>query len=389
MNDNSRLNRLEDLFNEVSESIGLIKIDHCQKNLESLGQSLNKFFPGTNCNRAIFTYNPDKIPFGLNVMPVLDADDVIRTIQSDYKLIVKNYNIELDSRLFEDDVKLSEDEITALVIHDVAAMVSDSAPAEEVKRALDKYLADNHEVLKLSDSIHYKEILSYGFRDAMRKVTTAFEKAETTENDLTVFELLPPMYAAFFKSGFEKVEKQLLVYNAVANTKFLVLSWVMRLYKDVLHNRIAALHTIAKCMEMTPSQIEKKELSNIARRLNRIDDDSLLESALLIEARNSLYDKLTMPLEKCDDQCSKIKLMVDGCNDDDEAADLTHNINNQLTLIDDYVKNDPTMGKDEYNQWNGMFKDMVRARHQLTGSRATFFAKQQKMLNTWKGQLDQ
>lgn len=388
MNDNSRLDRLNDLFNEVSESISIVKIDHCLKNLDSLRQSLDKFFAGTKCSNIVYTYNPDKIPFGVSVMPIIDADDIIRTIQSDYKLIVKEYNVEIDSRLFEEDVKLSEDEIAALLIHDIAAMVSDSAPAEEVKRALDKYLQDNHEVLKLSDSIHYKEILSYGFRDAMRKVTTAFEKAEVTENDLTVFELVPSM-EGYYKSGFEKVEKQLLVYNAVANTKFLVLSWVMRLYKDVLHNRIAALHTIAKCMEMTPSQLEKKELSNLARRLNRIDDDSLLESTLLTEARKSLYNKLSMPLEKSEDTCNKLKLMVDGCNDDDEAADITHSINNQLTLIDDYVKNDPSMGKDEYKQWNGMFKDMVRARHQLTGSRATFFAKQQKMLNTWKGQADQ
>ena len=388
MNDNSRLDRLNDLFNEVSESISIVKIDHCLKNLDSLRQSLDKFFAGTKCNSVVYTYNPDKIPFGISVMPIVDADDIIRTIQSDYKLIVKEYNVEIDSRLFEEDVKLSEDEIAALLIHDVAAMVFDSAPAEEVKRALDKYLQDNHEVLKLSDSIHYKEILSYGFRDAMRKVTTAFEKAEVTENDLTVFELVPSM-EGYYRSGFEKVEKQLLVYNAVVNTKFLVLSWVMRLYKDVLHNRIAALHTIAKCMEMTSSQLEKKELSNLARRLNRIDDDSLLESTLLTEARKSLYNKISMPLEKSEDTCNKLKLMVDGCNDDDEAADITHSINNQLTLIDDYVKNDPSMGKDEYKQWNGMFKDMVRARHQLTGSRATFFAKQQKMLNTWKGQVDQ
>jgi len=388
MNDNSRLNRLEDLFDEVSESIGMIKIDHSLKNLDSLAQSLNKFFAGTKCNRVIYTYNPDKIPFCVSVMPIVDADDVIRTIQSDYKLIVKEYNVELDSRLFEEDVKLTDDEITALVIHDIAAMTSDSSPAEEVKRALDKYLQDNHEVLKLSDSIHYKEMLSYGFRDAMRKVTTAFEKAETTDTDITLFELLPPTYAGYYRSGFEKVEKQLLVYNAVANTKFLVLSWVMRLYKDVLHNRIAALHTIAKCMEMTPSQLEKKELSNLARRLNRIDDDSLLESTLLTEARNSLYDKLTMPLEKCDDTCSNLKLRVENCDDNDEACDLTHSINGQLSLMDDYVKN-TSMNKNEYNQWNDMFKSLVKARHQLTGSRATFFAKQQKMYNTWKGQVDQ
>jgi hypothetical protein len=322
-------------------------------------------------------------------MPIVDADDIIRTIQSDYKLIVKEYNVEIDSRLFEEDVKLSEDEIAALLIHDIAAMVSDSAPAEEVKRALDKYLQDNHEVLKLSDSIHYKEILSYGFRDAMRKVTTAFEKAEVTENDLTVFELVPSM-EAYYRSGFEKVEKQLLVYNAVANTKFLVLSWVMRLYKDVLHNRIAALHTIAKCMEMTPSQLEKKELSNLARRLNRIDDDSLLESALLQETRGTLYNKLSQPLEVCEDKCNQIKLQVqDSYNEPDVIPDLIHSINNQLTLIDDHVKDDPTIDKHEYKQWNSIFKDMVKARHHLEGSRATFFAKQQKMYNTWKGQLDQ
>jgi hypothetical protein len=159
----------------------------------------------------------------------------------------------------------------------------------------------------------------------------------------------------------------------------------MRLYKDVLHNRIAALRTIAKCMEMTPSQLEKKELSNLARRLNRIDDDSLLESTLLTEARNSLYDKLTVPLEKCDDTCSNLKLRAENCDDNDEACDLTHSINGQLSLMDDYVKN-TSMNKNEYNQWNDMFKSLVKARHQLTGSRATFFAKQRKMYNTWKGQ---
>ena len=82
MNDISRINRIEDLYQEISESIGLVKIDHCQKNLESLAMSLDKFFSGTHCDRVIFTYNPDKLFFGLNAMPIIDADDIIRTIQS-------------------------------------------------------------------------------------------------------------------------------------------------------------------------------------------------------------------------------------------------------------------------------------------------------------------
>ena len=96
-----------------------------------------------------------------------------------------------------------------------------------------------------------------------------------------------------------------------------------------------------------------------------------------------------MPLETCDKNCSLLKLRAENCDDNDEACDITHSINNQLSLIDDYVQNDPTMDKNQYNQWNDMFRTMVKARHQLTGSRATFFAKQRKMLNTWKGQIDQ
>ena len=206
MNDISRINRIEDLYQEISESIGLVKIDHCQKNLESLAMSLDKFFSGTHCDRVIFTYNPDKLFFVLIVMPIIDADDIVRTIHTDFKLIVKTYYLEIDSRLFEDDVSLTDDEITALIMHDVSAMVSDSSPAEEVKRAIDRYLEDNHEVLKLSPSIHYKEILSYGFRDAMRKTTTIFERSQYNENDVTVFEILGPMYAGFFKNAFDKVE---------------------------------------------------------------------------------------------------------------------------------------------------------------------------------------
>ena len=40
-----------------------------------------------------------------------------------------------------------------------------------------------------------------------------------------------------------------------------------------------ALMMIDRCKQLSPSKIEIKELDNIARRLNRIDDDALIESA--------------------------------------------------------------------------------------------------------------
>ena len=384
--------QMQDLYMELENCIDIVKKDPSQKNLRDLQDTLNKFYNDSKCLGVLYTNNIDKLFFGLYVMPNIKADDIIDIITTNKRYIIKEYYVEIDSRLFGADLHLTTSEITALFLHDVGLLVNDSAPCEIVKRAIDKYLEENHEILKLSDSIHYKEILSYGFRDALRKCTTIFEKQKYEPDDQLTDEFIDwSNYEKDIQSAFHKIENMWYNYNRNLDNKFLVLSWVLRVYKDVLHNRILALKTLAKCQQLTSSQIERKELNNMARRLNRIDDDTLLESVVSLTESKSLYNKTSLPLQVCANRCDTICLKsnsIDPEQEPDAVPDLIHTINNNMTMIDDYVFSHQEMRQDVFDQWNSMFKEMAKQRHRLENT-GKMYGKNTRMVNTWKAQKDQ
>ena len=153
------MDRYEDLLNAIDAVKESPTSDHVEELRLGLNKILDTFGDNTKCIGMVYTQNLDKLFFGLYVMPSIPCDTVINIITGDNKYIIKQFYLELDSRLFGLDLALTTPEIAALILHDTMAITGSSAPVEEVKRAIDKYLKDNHEILKLSDSIHYKEIL--------------------------------------------------------------------------------------------------------------------------------------------------------------------------------------------------------------------------------------
>ena len=265
--------KIKDIYDDIEICVQNIQAKPTQANLDDLKDALNKFFPDSVCEGVIWTPNQDKLFFGLYVMPKIEADDVIKAITDDKRYRVSSYYVEIDGKLFGQFLNLNHHEITALILHDVGALINSSAPSEEVVKQIDTYLADNHEVLKLSDLVHYKEMLSFGFRDALRKVTSIFELGKynpSTDTFADFIDWVP--YAQNVINALDKISRMGYNYNREVDTRFVVLSWVMRVYKDVLGYRISAIKTLEKMQELTPSQIEKKELNNFARRINRIDD---------------------------------------------------------------------------------------------------------------------
>lgn len=372
--------RLRDYYCDIEASVSNLKKMPTQENLSELKNSLNRFFNESNCLGVIFTNNFDKLFFGLYVMPKIPADDIVKIISTDIRYIIKDYYVEIDSRLFKEDINLTDSEITALLVHDIAHLVNNSVPCEVVKADIDEYLRKNHEVIKLSDSVHYKEILSFGFRDALRKSTTIFEKKTYVPDDITDEFIDWCTYSHYIENAFSKINKLGLNYNREVDNKFIVLSWVLRLYKDVLHNRIPALKTLERCQELTPSQIERKELNNMARRLSRIDDDMLLEStdynSILSSIRETFVNNKTIYgsyniLEAVKNDIVGLMIEKDECkeNEPDAMPDLLHRINNKMSLIQDYVDSDKSMGKEEYKQWNNMYKELSIMRNQLSNEK--------------------
>ena len=387
------MDRYEDLLNAIDAVKESPTSDHVEELRLGLNKILDTFGDNTKCIGMVYTQNLDKLFFGLYVMPSIPCDTVINIITGDRKYIIKQFYLELDSRLFGLDLALTTPEIAALILHDTMAITGSSAPVEEVKRAIDRYLKDNHEILKLSDSIHYKEILSFGCRDAIRKYTTIFEKSVYDKEDNLVNDYMDWLkYNDILKSAFDKIDRMGFNYNREVDNKFLTLSWVLRNYKDLKHNRIPAIKTLDKCQSLTPSQIERKELNNMLRRITRIDDNALLEATVLNEANNrNLYKRLSLvdAPKKCKQKCDALAIHVNNVDQEpDTIPDLIHSVNNQMTMIDDYIMSKEDISDIELKQWNGMFKQMAKFRTRLENRKGTLFDNNIKLKNTWKAQLD-
>lgn len=365
--------KLKDAYDDIEIAIQNIKKDPKQEFILDLQNALNKFFDA-KCLRVLYTNNTDKLFFGIYAMPKIDAEQVIKIITGGEKYVIDQYYLELDSKLFQEDINLSAKEIAALLMHEVYNLVSDAAPCESVCKAIDAHLTKNNDVLKISDSIHYMELLSYGFRDAVRKFITIFDKKEVDNNPVMndFFEWCG--YEQNIKSAFNKIALNWYNYNKEINNKFIVLAWVLRVYKNVRDNRIPALMMIDRCKQLSPSKIEIKELDNIARRLNRIDDDALIESAGTAE--NILYEEVKSSIlpnkkmksvpEAMEDDLVKIAMEQQNAleNEPDAIPMLMANINSKLAYIQDYVENNQ-LTKEEFKQLDRMYKELTVKRDQL------------------------
>ena len=365
--------KLKDAYDDIEIAIQNIKKDPKQEFILDLQNALNKFFDA-KCLRVLYTNNTDKLFFGIYAMPKIDAEQVIKIITGGEKYVIDQYYLELDSKLFQEDINLSSKEIAALLMHEVYNLVSDAAPCESVCKAIDAHLTKNNDVLKISDSIHYMELLSYGFRDAVRKFITIFDKKEVDNNPVMndFFEWCG--YEQNIKSAFNKIALNWYNYNKEINNKFIVLAWVLRVYKNVRDNRIPALMMIDRCKQLSPSKIEIKELGNIARRLNRIDDDALIESAgttehiLYEEVKSSILPnkKMKSVPEALEDDLVKIAMEQQNAldNEPDATPMLMANINSKLAYIQDYVENNQ-LTKEEFKQLDRMYKELTVKRDQL------------------------
>lgn len=365
--------KLKDAYDDIEIAIQNIKKDPKQEFILDLQNALNKFFDA-KCLRVLYTNNTDKLFFGIYAMPKIDAEQVIKIITGGEKYVIEQYYLELDSKLFQEDINLSSKEIAALLMHEVYNLVSDAAPCESVCKAIDAHLTKNNDVLKISDSIHYMELLSYGFRDAVRKFITIFDKKEVDNNPVMndFFEWCD--YEQNIKSAFNKIALNWYNYNKEINNKFIVLAWVLRVYKNVRDNRIPALMMIDRCKQLSPSKIEIKELDNIARRLNRIDDDALIESAgtpehiLYEEVKSSILPnkKMKSVPEAMEDDLVKIAMEQQNAleNEPDAIPMLMANINSKLAYLQDYVENNQ-LTKEEFKQLDRMYKELTVKRDQL------------------------
>lgn len=351
-------------FSEFNNIMYSIKDNPSPENMNRLQRELNKFFKDSKCEGVIYTKNTDKLFFGMCVMPVISGDKAVKILQSDDKERIDKYYLELDSKLFDPMLGLSSQELVAVLLHEVGHIVNDNAPVEELRKELDTYLAKTDDTLVLSDSIHYKEILAFGIKDYIRRVGSIFE---TNNEELIADEFVYHCgYGTYLESAFKKIWKNHAVLNRGVNNKFMVLRWTLTLYKDVRHKRIAAIRTLNKGKQLDGSKLENREKENVIRRLNRIDDDALMEAAVAeFKSRKGIFTNMrTKGMRALEDELFEFSVRIKTLNDEETAVSMIRQINYRISLIDEYIRAED-LSEDEKQRWYNLRDDYTKLRGKI------------------------
>lgn len=354
-------------FTDIENALFEIKQSPNSANLNELNREINAFFKDSKCKQVLYTRNTDKMFFGMSVMPVIKADKVYDIIQEDEPVRITEYYLELDSKLFSPTLGLSTREITAVLLHEIGHMVNDTSPVDKLRKELDMYLVKNNETIKTSDSVHYQEILAFGIKDALRKITSLFE----TDDDEIIADsfVVACGYGPELESAFEKVVKNSYRINKDVSNKFIVLAWVIRLYTDIKLRRIVAIKSLQKGESYTASKLEKREMENVIRRLRRIDDDSLIEAVgfdLVADKVNSTMSRIKYKgIRSFEDDLYDYNLQVKNVQHEDEALELLHKINTRLNIIDDYVTSE-SISESERKRWYALINKYNKLREVLS-----------------------
>lgn len=359
-------------FSNFEKIMFNFKQDQSSNRLREIKNELNKFFKDSTCKEVIFTKNVDRMFFGMCVMPFMSSEDVVDVITGETKKRIESYFIEIDSKILE--LNLTARELVAVLLHEVGHLVNDSTPVEEVRKALNVYLAKTNDHLVITDSIHYRDLLAYAFKDSLRKVTSLFYK----EDDEIIADqfVVACGFGNELESAYRKLTSKISCLTKGISNKLLVMQWTLRIYKEIKIRRISALHSINKAKNLSGSALEKRELETIGRAINQIDDDALIQEAtnVLVRKGSDMYRKFKYKgMRSLEDDLYEYSLRVKNVDEQDEALMILRQLNLKISMIDDYIVTEH-LTESERERWENLMRKYQMVRDELS-KKATYSEK--------------
>lgn len=353
------------VFNEA-----LIDGQLSNANQKTLMRELNRFFSDSKCTAIYYTNNISKPFFGMIVCPRIDGNNIYDYLMGNDDIRLTEYTIEIDSHIFNPVLGLTGKEITAMLLHEVGHVVNDATPINNARKYLDEYLAKNNDTIKMSDSYHYREILAYALKDFVVKDRSIFYTSNVDEVMADDF-VRAYGYGTYLESAMQKIiSSNSKLYQGELNDRFSSFIWSIQLYKHMQYRRVPALRSLNKAKALTGSRIEKAEIENLIRRINRIDDSALMEasmSSVQTKIKNRMRKMRIDNMKALEDDYYEINMRIRNVEDEDDALYLMRQLNTRISLITDFIESED-LSANERKRWNDTLDRFTRLRTDLSNT---------------------
>lgn len=326
--------------------------------LGDLKNVLNGYLQGINCKDIIFTLNTDKPFFGIKVQPVLNSADALNILLTDEKMKLKDYNVELDSKLFS--VSLDSDELTAYLIHEITSMMGSYNIVDQARSYIDISLLNDDTYIKIRDSVNYSQLFIFGLCDTFYKLSSAIFK-EDPEDLISNIYIQQEKLESSLLSALDKVNNSIFGFgDSVKEPKIIILQWVFTVYSEIKLNNEYIKDTLRDASEFSASRLDQNMIERTLKSVDAIL--SMNESATLTEVFRSGYaDALneislfkslkSNGLRSIEDAYYELLMRAKACETEEEAMYVLRGINTRINILEDYLFNTPDLSDNERKRW--------------------------------------
>ena len=324
-------------FSKIENILFTLDDDHSGAKLSQLKNEINKFFFKAQCKEVLYTVNNDKLFFGMRVYPEIDGDDVLDIMADDKPKTFEKYYIEFDSKLFDPMLGLDEKEITAILLHEIGHIVYDTGSIDEVRKNIDIYFSKTGDYLSPKISDNYKEVIAYALKDSVVKAASLFCKFGNEENIADAF-VASCGYGPYLESGFRKILRSSTYLNKDVDDRFIVLSWALRLKRDLKLSRLPAIKTLNKAKSLTGSELEKRELTNAVSKLSRLEsvDEGAIDN-LKGRFAKKINDFKIKGIKAIKNDVYELNLRLRTAEDPDDLMYIIRTVNTDVAILQDYL----------------------------------------------------
>ena len=324
-------------FSKIESILFMLDEDHSGAKLNLLKSEINKFFFKAQCREVLYTVNNDKLFFGMRVYPQIEGNDVVDIMSDDKPKTFSKYYIEFDSKLFDPMLGLDEKEITAIMLHEIGHIVYDTGSIDEVRKNIDMYFTNTGDYLSPNINNNYKEVIAYAMKDAVVKAGSLFCKFGNEENIADIF-VASCGYGPYLESGFRKILRSTNYKNKDGDDRFIVLSWALRLKRDLKLNRLPAIKTLNKAKQLTGSELEKREITNAVTKLSRMEsvEEGAFEN-LKSRFSKKLNDFKIKGVKSIKNDVYELNLRLRTAEDPDDLMYIIRTVNTDVAILQDYL----------------------------------------------------
>ena len=351
---------IKNIIIALSEDTYSVKMD--KSRLEEICDSLNTLFEGAKCKEVIYTVNSDKLPFGIYIDPVISNYDLMNILfeNNDIPFIVKEYRVEIDSKLFMEG--LSPEDITKMILHDVELMLS-AEVADKLRSLITIYTA-SIDTISVKNSINANSILIYAIKDTLNKLSSSLYGKYDFK--FAVDEMIDKIS----KVDYENIS----IYDNFP--KVIILQWAFVVYGDIKTNYAMIKSTLEEAKDLTGSVLIKDTIDKTIAAINRTGFELIDESVDLpkfIDKKNiplnevSIFKSLkTNGLRAIENDYYEYAILVKSASDENEAMYALRGINTRINILTDYIYNTPGMSDAERKHWEGVIQMYQDLRIKLT-----------------------